>query len=327
MSRWVCNEHVTELNGLPVFTFPQNETEPALPGADAVAWRLDYNEHMAGAEDFEVYWERFTKLVELEKVRALIFGFGFYVLDDHDHDHDHDCIDCIDCGFVDDETLLGVKDRLVNLEALFLGDLEAKEAPLHLIGQSDLAPILDAFPQLRELSVRGNQNLEFPVARYENLRRLRFESGGLKAKVVRDVIAADLPTLEHLEMWLGDKDYDGDATVADLAPLLAGDGFPALRHLGLQNSEIQDEIAAAVASAPVVTQLKSLDLSMGTLTDTGAEALLYGRPLTHLASLNLSHHYLSDAMMLQVWDALEPAGVRVDLSEQQPEKYRTSPHP
>ena len=118
-------------------------------------------------------------------------------------------------------------------------------------------------------------------------------------------------------MWLGVEEYGGDATVADLAPLLSGGRFPALRHLGLQNSEIQDEIAAAVASAPVVAQLDSLALSMGALTDEGAAALLDGQPLTHLKRLDLHHHYLSDAMMRRVCDALEPSGVAVDVSEQE----------
>ncbi|GAA4600549.1 hypothetical protein GCM10023195_00170 [Actinoallomurus liliacearum] len=37
-----------------------------------------------------------------------------------------------------------------------------------------------------------------------------------------------------------------------------------------------------MASAPVVARLEVLDLSMGTLSDDGATALLSGQPLTHL---------------------------------------------
>ncbi|MER7475733.1 hypothetical protein [Micromonospora sp. NPDC000018] len=78
---------------------------------------------------------------------------------------------------------------------------------------------------------------------------------------------------------------------------------------------LQDEIAAAVAEAPVVAQLRSLALSMGTLSDTGAAALLNGRSLTHLRWLDLQHHYLSAAMMRRLRDALEPSGVEIDLSD------------
>nr|BFE77740.1 hypothetical protein GCM10020093_003410 [Planobispora longispora] len=140
--------------------------------------------------------------------------------------------------------------------------------------------------------------------RHESLRVLRFESGGLPGHVVRATGACDLPALEHLEMWLGVERYGGDATAADLEPILSGERLPALRHLGLQDSAMQDEIAAAVATAPVVARLESLALSMGVLTDEGAEALLSGQPLTHLKRLDLHHHFLSDAMTERVRAAL-----------------------
>jgi hypothetical protein len=134
---------------------------------------------------------------------------------------------------------------------------------------------------------------------------------------VRAVGACDLPALEHLELWLGVERYGGDATVADLAPVLAGGRFRRLRHLGLQDSEIQDEIAAALAAAPVLAQLESLSLAMGTLTDAGAEALLGGQPLTHLKRLDLHHHFLGDAMLDRFRDLFGACGVEVDLSEQE----------
>jgi hypothetical protein len=144
---------------------------------------------------------------------------------------------------------------------------------------------------------------------------LRFESGGLPPQVVRAVGESDLPALEHLELWLGEENYGGGATPEDLAGILAGEWLPSLRYLGLQDSEIQDEIAAAVAAAPVVARLETLSLSMGILTDSGAEALLSGQPLTHLKKLDLHHHYLSDEFMKRITAALP--GVEVDLSEQE----------
>ncbi|WP_308212416.1 hypothetical protein [Actinomadura madurae] len=132
---------------------------------------------------------------------------------------------------------------------------------------------------------------------------------------MRAVGASDLSNLEHLDLWLGEDGYGGDSTVADLAPLLSGERLPALRHLGLEDSEIEDEIAAAVAGAPVVARLESLSLAMGILTDQGAEALLSGQPLTHLRRLDLHHHFLSDAMMERVRAALP--GVEIDLDHQE----------
>jgi hypothetical protein len=132
--------------------------------------------------------------------------------------------------------------------------------------------------------------------------------------VVRAVGASDLPNLWSLELWLGTDNYGGDATAADLADLLSGARLPALTSLGLRNAEIADEVAAAVAGAPVVARLTILDLSMGVLTDRGARALLAGQPLTHLDELHLWHHYLSTDMMERLVAGLP--GVRVDLDEQ-----------
>ncbi|WP_240046064.1 STM4015 family protein [Streptomyces sp. L-9-10] len=284
--------HVEHFHGLPVLTVPPYTPATELPDAGSVAWRLHTGPYSSD-EDYEDYWDRFTSTVELEKVRALVLGHGAH--------------------YMPDQALIDLSSRLVGLEALFLNDLEDDEEMISSIGQPDLAPLLAAFPGLRELAVRGGDGLDFPVTGHAGLRSLRIESGGLPPEAAEHIAAADLPSLERIELWLGDEDYGGGTTVEQLAPLLAGERKPALRHLGLQNSPIQDELAAAIASAPVVPRLTSLSLSMGTLSDEGAEALLHGQPLTHLKELDLSHHFLSEAMMLRIWTALEPAGVRVNL--------------
>ncbi|MFD7503578.1 STM4015 family protein [Streptomyces sp. NPDC059850] len=296
--------YLTELHGLPVFDFPlPDDEDPRLPEPEAAAWRISYNPYTEESdENFEDRFERFLTTVAPSRVRALIIGqWG-------EAEEEDDSAMIVDL-------LVAAKDRLTALEAVFIGDLEPEEAEISWIQQSDVTPVLDAYPGLRELGIRGGSGLRFPVVTHQNLRRLRFETGGLPGEVVRGVAGSELPALEYLEMWLGVEGYGGDATVGDLAPLLSGGRFPALRHLGLQNSEIQDEIAAAVASAPVVAQLTSLDLSMGVLTDEGAAALLDGQPLTHLRRLDLDHNYFSEAVEQRLRDALEPSGVEVALSE------------
>lgn len=300
-------EHLAELHFLPAHPFPGPGEEQDLPDPETVAWYLAV-EPWEADEPYEELWQRFMKTVDPSRVRALIIGtWG----DDGSED-----------SSVAVRLLVEAKEQLSGLVAVFLGDITQDECEISWIHQCDVSPILKAYPGLEELGVRGGEELVFPPVRHEKLRTLALEAGGLPAEVVRNVVASELPALECLELWLGVESYGGDATVADLAPLLAGGRFPALRHLGLQNSEIQDEIAAAVAAAPVVAQLKSLSLSMGTLTDDGAEALLTGQPLTHLDQLDLRHHFLSDAMGERLRQALEPAGVEVDLSEQeQPDRW------
>lgn len=295
-------DHLTELHRLPVFDFPLPDEDPRLPEPEAAAWRISYNPYEDESdEDFEGRFERFLTTVAPARVRALIIGqWG--------EAYDEDSAVIVDL-------LVAAKDRLTSLEAVFIGDLEPEDAEISWIQQSDVTPVLDAYPGLRELGIRGGSGLRFPATEHQHLRRLRFETGGLPGEVVRGVSGSRLPALEHLEMWFGVDEYGGDATVGDLVPLLSGGRFPALRHLGLTNSEFQDEIAAAVASAPVLAQLDSLDLSMGVLTDDGAAALLDGQPLTHLKRLDLDHNYFSESMEQRLRDALEPSGVEVALSE------------
>lgn len=118
-----------------------------------------------------------------------------------------------------------------------------------------------------------------------------------------------------LDLWLGTSEYGGDADVSDLEPFFAGDRLPSLIRLGLRNSEIQDDVCRALASAPVVARLEDLDISMGVLTDDGATALLSGQPLTHLKKLDLHHNYLSSALRTRLLETLEPAGVQVDAGQ------------
>ncbi|WP_073946814.1 STM4015 family protein [Streptomyces kebangsaanensis] len=295
-------EHLQELHGLPAFDFPGPGARRELPEAGAVAWRLAADPYRDSShEEFGDLWDRFLDSVDPAGVRAIVVGqWG----EPYDNDSS---------GIV--RRLVDARDRLTALRAVFIGDLEQEEAEISWIEQSDVTPVLEAYPLLEEFGVRGGTGLRFPAVRHQHLRTLCFEAGGLPGEVVRGVVASELPALKYLEMWLGVEEYGGDATLADLAPLLAAGRFPALRHLGLRNSEIQDEIAAAVAGAPVVAQLTSLDLSLGVLTDEGAAALLGGQPLTHLAWLDLRHNFVTEPVAQRIREALEPSGVEVDLSE------------
>ncbi|WP_027761778.1 STM4015 family protein [Streptomyces sp. AA1529] len=295
-------EHLPELHGLPAFDFPDPGEPQELPEAGAVAWRLAFSVYGDSADaGFGALWERFLATVDPAGVRAIIVGpWGEPCEDDSGEVVRH---------------LVAARKKLTSLRAVFIGDLEMEEAEISWIVQSDVTPVLEAYPLLEELGVRGGTGLRFPAVRHQHLRTLWFQAGGLPGEVVRGVAASELPALEHLEMWLGVEEYEGDATVADLAPLLAGDRLPALRHLGLRNSELQDGIAAAVARAPVVARLTSLDLSLGTLSDEGLTALLDGRPLTHLTRLDLHYNFVTAPVAERFRAALEPSGVEVDLSE------------
>ncbi|KAB2346466.1 STM4015 family protein [Actinomadura rudentiformis] len=290
------DEHLSEFDGLPVFTFGF-DTEGQLPDAAEVAWavRGDWGE----LDGFPRLFEQFVAAVDTARVTSLIIGFWGYEEP------------------VASRALVANADRFPALRALFLGDILDEEYHLSWIAQGDITPVIQAFPGLERLGVRGGGSSSYDLVlspfRSEALKELRFESGGLPADVVRAVAASDLPNLEELVLWLGVQQYGGDAALDDLAPILAGERLPALRHLGLQNSEIQDEIAEALASAPVVAWLESLSVSMGTLTDQGVEALLSGQPLTHLKRLDMDYAFLSEPMLERARSAW--AGVELLASD------------
>lgn len=218
--------------------------------------------------------------------------------------------------------LTGSAGRLPELRSLFVGATIPDHCEISWIQQSDVTPLLAAFPRLERLEVRGGTGLLFPPVRHEALRVLRLETGGLPAAVIRGVGGSDLPALDHLELWFGVNGYGGDSTVTDVAGILSGAGLPALRHLGLQNCPFADELAAAVAVAPVVARLESLSLSMGTFGDEGAEALLTGHPLTHLRRLDLRRNYLSDTMLERLHKELPGVEILADDRRSHDEDWR-----
>ncbi|WP_431680492.1 STM4015 family protein [Kitasatospora sp. KL5] len=301
------SKHIERFGGLPVVDFlAAVEDGRELPDAPDAAWKvgLEYD----SAQTFAEAWEQFLGAVDASRVTTVVIGSW---------------------SQEEPELLTGplaaVTDaagQLPALRSLFVGDITFEECEISWLQMCDITPVFEAFPRLEELVVRGagedwdgNGGLALTPLRHEHLRRLRLEAGGLPGSVVRAVAACDFPALESLELWLGVATYGGDATLDDLAPFLAGNRLPALRALGLQNSEQQDAIAAAVAQAPVVARLDRLALSMGAFTDAGAAALLDGQPLTHLTTLDLHHHYLTEGMQQRLREALP--GVTIDLSDAQ----------
>jgi Leucine Rich repeat len=214
--------------------------------------------------------------------------------------------------------LVAARDRLPALRALFLGDITYEECEISWIQQTDVSPILAAYPALECFRVRGGAGLVLGTPRHEALRELIIESGGLDVEVVQGIAAGHLPQLEHLELWLGDSGYGATTTVEALAPILDGSRFPALKYLGLRNSEIADAIAIALSSAPVLGRLHTLDLSLGNLGDEGARALLESPAIKSLRKLDIHHHFVSmsrDYMSPGLVNALADLGIELDASD------------
>ena len=212
--------------------------------------------------------------------------------------------------------LAGHKDRFPQLIAIYVGDITYEENEMSWIQQSDLSPLLEAYPQLQLLRTRGGEGLAISRPQHANLRALAMETGGMDASLVQSLGQAKFPNLEYLELWLGTEDYGGTVTAADLAPILSGTLFPKLKYLGLRNCDQADAMARAVVQAPILNHLETLDLSLGTLSDEGARALLQIKG--PLKRLNLHHNYISAELVRQLkdlplsLDATNPSGMEAD---------------
>jgi hypothetical protein len=211
------------------------------------------------------------------------------------------------------EAIVSARDSLPNLRALFLGEMTFEESEISWINQSDVSPLFDAFPNLEELWIRGGEGLSLGRPRHECLKKLVIETGGLSASVVREVASASLPSLEHLELWLGDDGYGNDIQPDDLKALLPCQQFPNLKHLGLRDDCNADETAKVLAEIGFGPSVEVLDLSLGTLGDEGATALLASPRIKQLKKLDLHHHYISPKVVEQ----LQQLGPEIDADEVQ----------
>lgn len=213
--------------------------------------------------------------------------------------------------------------RLTSLRGIFAGDILQEENEMSWIEQGDVGLLLAAFPNLEELRVRGGGSLSFTPCDHANLKSLIIETGGISSDILHEISRCSLPNLEHLEIWLGTDEYGWNGNIEDILPLLDQGRFPKLKSLGLRNSEIANEIAGVVANAPVIGQIESLDLSLGTMTDEGAELLLASDRIRKLGSLNLHRSYLTDVTIPR----LQALGPKVDVDGQEaPDDWDGEPH-
>ncbi|MDZ7966157.1 MAG: STM4015 family protein [Nostoc sp. DedSLP03] len=212
--------------------------------------------------------------------------------------------------------LVNAREYLTSLKAVFIGDIASDEFEISWIRQSDISPVLRAYPKLEILQVRGGDGLHFsPPVRHNRLKALIVETGGLSRDTVAQICNMNLPALEHLELWFGSEDYGGDCWIEDIHPIIFEDKFPNLTYLGLRNSQFTDEIVSAIVTSPIINSISVLDLSMGTLSDTGAEELLNCEAINYLDILNVSESFLSQEMI----EKLSGLDVRVLASNQKEE--------
>lgn len=156
-----------------------------------------------------------------------------------------------------------------------------------------LAKLWKGVPNLKTLEIETG---EFEVGKMEapSLERAIFITGGLSKSCGKGIATAVMPKIKHLEIYYGTDEYGGECSLSEVQPLLNRTDLTNLTYLGLKNSEFADEIASGLKGAKVLKTLKTLDLSLGTMTDAGAEALVAAKDsLAHLEVLDLTRNFLS----------------------------------
>ena len=124
--------------------------------------------------------------------------------------------------------LIENKDKFAQIEGLFWGDIEQEEQEISWIEQADLSPLLDSMPKLKDLKIKGTNNLRLGKTSRPELRSLEIISGGMPTEVVEDILASDFPNLEKLILYVGVEDYGFEGDIEIFRPLFSKERFPKL---------------------------------------------------------------------------------------------------
>ncbi len=209
--------------------------------------------------------------------------------------------------------------KLKAVRKVFIGDFDSEECEISWSELGNGSKLLPVMPNLKSLHLRGGE-IEIPNFAHAKLEELILETGGLPAAAVKSLCKADLPELKKLQVYFGSEDYGAGGDIGMISPILEGSVFPKLEYLGLMNSEFQNDIAKAIVDAPILSRIKVLDMSLGTLTDEGAKALLENaEKLKHLEKIDLDDNFISDELSEKLEQAL-PGIVEVG-GQEEPDEY------
>ena len=201
-----------------------------------------------------------------------------------------------------------------SVRRLYVGDFEfPDETEISWTEVGNIDKVYPVFPNLQWLKVQGG-GIQLGKLAHSRLESLIVNTGGLPREAAVSIAKADLPNLTELEVWFGADEYGGDSTVGDIAGLFTAAGVPKLKRLGLMNAEFTNDLPAALVGTPLLAQIEALDLSMGTMTTVGAEALLeHAEAFMHITRLSVDDNMLSEGMLAKL---RERFGRRLHSSEQ-----------
>ena len=185
---------------------------------------------------------------------------------------------------------------LLSLRNLYIGDFVRDETEISWVHVSSVGRLWALYPNLESMTLRGG-GIDLGNPKSTSLRSLTLNTGGLPGPAGESLGRAELPNLTRLEVWFGTTNYGGSCNGGHARGILTNKHLAKLEHLALANADFANDIATEVSRNDLPPKLRTLDLSMGTMTDTGAKRLLAASDkLSKLDRIDLDSNFLSPAM-------------------------------
>ncbi len=148
------NETTEIFAGLPVAEY---STDDGINDPDNMAYRVsvDYDDAEDGVTAPGLL-KKFLKDPNAGKIKALIIGSW-------EEAFDESCEKIL-------EVLVDQSEVLGSLKALFVGDMTYEECEISWIAQGDYKGVINAFPELEELRVRGSEGLRLGGLNHKKLK-------------------------------------------------------------------------------------------------------------------------------------------------------------
>ncbi len=200
------------------------------------------------------------------------------------------------------------KDKLQHIKSLYLCDIPPDYTEISWINLCDISGIFQSLPNLLSYTGKGSIDLAIQPFASNKLMRISLIKGGLPASVIKSIFDCDLPSLVHLELYLGTNNYGGDYKPETFEKFLSPTEhgiFPSLHRLGLMNMDKCDALYGMIVKSAIAKRVLTIDLSLGTLDKRGAEELFQLKNFPLLEDLELNYNYLSGEMMERLVDELD----------------------
>lgn len=216
------------------------------------------------------------------------------------------------------DDIVGNKDKFSHIKSLFIGDMGFEDCEVSWIIQGDYSKLWNAMPQLESLTIKGSTDLSLGTIQHDNLKKLEIICGGLPSNVIKSITKAKLPSLETLILYIGVDNYGFDGDKDIIKQLLDDSDFPSLKYLGLEDSEIQDDIAEIVFGSKYISQIETLDLANGTLTDKGGQLIADKlKDYPNIKKVDLHYHFMTDEIMDKLDDLADEMDIDIDMDDDQ----------